>query len=51
MYPTLTSNPLYQSKTPHNLQPTETPEQISGEDFSSVDALHGCGGLTECPWA
>ena len=43
MYPTLPSHPLYWSKVPHNLQPTETPKQISGEDFSSVDALHRCG--------
>ena len=38
-------------RTLHNLQPTEIPKQISGEDFSNVDALPKCSGLTEYPWA
>ena len=37
--------------TLHNLQPTEIPKQISGEDLSNADALPRCCRLTEYLWA
>ena len=52
MYPTLTSQLLYQSKT-NLIQPTAN--RNSKTDFwgasQYVDALPRCGRLTECPWA